>query len=322
MSLHDTLARAAGPDGAGFDHHDVERRVATRRRTRRRARLAAGVGAVLLAGVAAASVVRAGTDDAVVSTGPTASAADRELVTAIVGTWDLRGVSIVADIDVDVVLQLLPDGTMAGTTPCGSFWADDWTVAGGRLTVSGLQTDGHRCAPDPGRVESLLLEVLDGRPEVSRWVDDGVAEVSGPPEDWTTLQLTASDGAFVSFDRTERRPAISGELADGRRWIVTDRSEDLCASVDLVNVGCEEADAAHPRVVGTGGATLLVGRLPEGATSVFLEHDDGRPADLPGAVVAPEVGLWAVPVAPDDVADIVRYTDAEGRQISVASVDD
>jgi len=239
-----------------------------------------------------------------------------------------------------VSLELRPDGTLDGTTPCGTFRADGWTVEAGRLVVDGLATDSHRCHPDPGRVESLLLDVLEGRPQVSRWVDDGVAEVAGPAGDWTTLQLTAPDGSFVAFERDVRSrglPAIAGEMPDGRAWTVTDSPEHgLCVTLGEVDVGCDGvgpaiaagADPATPRgATGTVGphpgeeaAELLYAHLPAGATAVAPEFDDGRPADLAGVVVDADVGLWGLPVTPGDVPDLVRYRDDRGRQISVLRV--
>jgi hypothetical protein len=205
-TLTDTLARAAGPDAPGFDHHDVERRVTARRRSRRRARAGLGAaGVVAVLGLGALAVDHRGGDPDDVQTGP-AAGADHELVSAITGTWELQGMSIVSGVGGESVLELRADGTVEGTNPCGSFRADTWTVTAGRLEVGDLDVDSHRCHPDPGRAESLLLDILRHRPEASRGVDDGVADQTGAPDPWPTLQLTAPDDSFVVFHREVRAP--------------------------------------------------------------------------------------------------------------------
>jgi hypothetical protein len=124
---------------------------------------------------------------------------------------------------------------------------------------------------------------------------------------WTTvdsLRFDRQHTTTTASDPIEAAPSLSGELADGRPYVLTlDAANGLCLTVAEVDFGCDtggpvlpaDADPATPRTaIDQTGAILVYGMLPAGAEGVVLTLPGGTTTSDRLAV---QVGsLWAIPV--------------------------
>ena len=130
---------------------------------------------------------------------------------------------------------------------------------------------------------------------------------------------------------TKPEGAISGQLFDGRRWMLrSDPDHGLCLTVGTEDFGCDDAgpvisageDPATPRTAIEPGpfdnphaGFLVYAYLPPGTTSVVLIYADGR-ALSDGLVIEPTARFWATPVAPGDNPSAISYLGPNGTEVA------
>lgn len=201
IRLEDKLQDAAqGP--VRFDHHDVARRVRSRRRNR-----LVGAGAVAVfavVGVVAGLVVSVGDEDERLDT-----AGHGGMVTVdelVADRWIVFAYSdVTVGIDPPPFIDFGEDGQISGIDGCSTF-TGTWELDGSRLNTSMQSVEtSSSCVPAATGLAQLLVE----DPMVDRF-DEGS----------DNLRLTSGDDffGFQRFDRVGEVP--TGELLEGD-WAAT-----------------------------------------------------------------------------------------------------
>ena len=259
MTRLEDLLSDAGDGPVGFDHGDVARRV---RHRRRRNRLAAVVGLVLV--VASVGVVGTLGDDeqTVDSTGPVEDGAVtvEELVE---DRWVAQGYSAPISPPGAAFLDFSEDRTLAGTDGCNRI-EGEWELDGGRLETTLRAREQASCAVETGD----LNELLQG-PAVGRF--DGA---SGP------LQIRAGDDwvVFERFDRLGAEPTAATIEGTWAPAVTADPGDELGPTPGTVTFSPDGTGRLE-----VGGCSTPFRWTLDGDLSVEGVSPDGVPCD--GGVV-------------------------------------
>ncbi len=236
--LSDLLPRAAGDDlTVGFDHTDIQLRVARHARQRRARALASIVAVILLgAGVVALAGQGDGRDEGVYADDGTGPVTAEELTR---GPWlavALSEITVGSDATVFMTFEGDRFVTHDGCTVSSGKWElTTERLRGTRLWLTDRTTMGQPDCPAGGTSTSLLGDILEYGPSVGR--------PDGAPG---TLELRSAQGfvTFERFDRLGRVPTATDILgpwtlgsddpdSDEEVWQATFRDDGIVESTDF-----------------------------------------------------------------------------------------
>jgi hypothetical protein len=305
---------------AGRDGPDLEGPGPPPTSHRRRAWVGAAVAALVVAGVFG----RGFDADLGTPAGP-----DQELRVGPAG----GGVVLTANADSELSSCAAADPLVGpgGTLVPEEGDTDPWRVARVLATDRRALITLHRGARDARMVDRDGVVRRSARPGVGRirhiypGDDRQIQIVIGSTDDcpqspqvWKGVPLV-----FTSLADAKTQPEIvvAGAFADGTAWEVRDRpGHGLCATVGTTDAPCGteladlEALAPVRLVADPAGRRMVFGYLPPGATTARLEHPGGQLDPPP--LLRPEWTVFALPSAPADRPERVRFFDQGGAAVA------
>lgn len=129
---------------------------------------------------------------------------------------------------------------------------------------------------------------------------------------------------------------VTGELADGRSWVVTrDPQRGLCVVLRSQDIGCDDSGPVLPQgappeipriavdkvpadFAEDEAGELAYAELPDRAVTVTLTYPDGTNDDA--AVIDLETKLWGTPVASGNLPETVTYRAQDGAIVGTFTV--